>query len=47
MAFSEKSLVKASIFPKPDKKEKPVDYLSLQFAHPAWLVKKWSQNFLI
>ena len=36
---------KSQYFPKPDKKEKPVDYLSLQFAHPSWLVKKWSQNF--
>lgn len=36
---------KSQYFPKPDKKEKPLDYLSLQFAHPSWMVKKWSQNF--
>ena len=36
---------KSQYFPKPDKKEKPVDYLALQFAHPAWLVKKWTHQF--
>jgi 16S rRNA (cytosine967-C5)-methyltransferase len=32
-------------FPKPDKKTKPVDYLALQFSHPDWLVKRWSDRF--
>jgi 16S rRNA (cytosine967-C5)-methyltransferase len=36
---------KASYFPKPNKEEKPVEYLSLQYAHPEWIVKRWHQRF--
>lgn len=36
---------KASYFPKPDKEEKPVEYLALQFAHPEWMVKRWYTRF--
>lgn len=36
---------RAEYFAKPDKKTKAVDYLSLQFAHPEWIVKRWSQHF--
>ncbi len=36
---------RAAYFPKPDKTTKPVEYLSLQFAHPEWLVKRWFERF--
>ncbi len=36
---------RAEYFAKPDKKAKPVDYLALQFAHPRWLVERWSKKF--
>lgn len=36
---------KANYFPKPDKVEKPVEYLSLQFAHPHWMVERWYERF--
>jgi 16S rRNA (cytosine967-C5)-methyltransferase len=36
---------KASYFPKPDKEKKPVEYLSLQYAHPEWMVKRWFSRF--
>lgn len=32
---------RAAYFPKPDKEKAPVEYLSLQFAHPPWLVNRW------
>ncbi|MCX6129393.1 MAG: 16S rRNA (cytosine(967)-C(5))-methyltransferase RsmB [Proteobacteria bacterium] len=32
-------------FPKPDKVTKPREYLSLQFAHPQWLVDRWFKRF--
>ena len=36
---------RAEYFAKPDKKTKPVDYLSLQFAHPEWMVGRWEKRF--
>ena len=36
---------KASYFPKPDKEKKPVEYLSLQYAHPNWVVERWLKRF--
>lgn len=36
---------RAQYFKKPDKKEEPVDYLSLQFAHPKWMVERWFPHF--
>ena len=36
---------RAKYFPKPDKTTHPVEYLSLQFAHPPWLVRRWAQHF--
>jgi len=36
---------KAQYFPKPDKKTHPIDYLSLQFAHPRWMVERWAKFF--
>ena len=35
---------RAAYFPKPDKEKFPVEYLSLQFAHPPWLVSRWIQR---
>lgn len=36
---------RAEYFTKPDKKNKPVEYLALQFSHPEWLVKRWLDRF--
>jgi 16S rRNA (cytosine967-C5)-methyltransferase len=36
---------RAEYFTKPDKKTKPVEYLSLQFSHPEWLVRRWFARF--
>jgi 16S rRNA (cytosine967-C5)-methyltransferase len=36
---------KAAYFPKPDKEEKPVEYLAVQFAHPEWMIKRWLDRF--
>ncbi len=36
---------RAEYFAKPDKKTKPVEYLSLQFAHPDWMVTRWAKRF--
>ena len=36
---------KTEYFAKPDKKKKPCEYLALQYAHPEWLVRSWSQRF--
>lgn len=36
---------RAEYFAKPDKKALPVEYLSLQFAHPQWIVRRWYQHF--
>ncbi|NRA63748.1 MAG: 16S rRNA (cytosine(967)-C(5))-methyltransferase RsmB [Pseudobacteriovorax sp.] len=36
---------RAEYFAKPDKKTKPVEYLSLQFAHPEWLIRRWHKRF--
>jgi 16S rRNA (cytosine967-C5)-methyltransferase len=36
---------RAEYFAKPDKTAKPIEYLSLQFAHPDWIVKRWHTHF--
>ncbi len=36
---------RAQYFQKPDKILKPVEYLSLQYAHPQWLVNRWHEHF--
>ena len=36
---------RAEYFKKPDKVEQPVEYLSIQFAHPEWLVRRWLKKF--
>ena len=36
---------RAEYFTKPDKKNKPVEYLALQYSHPDWLVKRWLDRF--
>lgn len=36
---------RAQYFAKPDKETKPVAYLSLQFAHPEWMVERWLKRF--
>lgn len=36
---------RAAYFPKPDKEKTPSDYLALQFAHPKWVVERWSRFF--
>ena len=36
---------RAEYFAKPDKTTKPVEYLSLQFSHPDWIVKRWHNHF--
>lgn len=36
---------RAEYFQKPDKINQPVEYLSLQFAHPPWLVSRWHEHF--
>ncbi len=36
---------RAEYFAKPDKDKQPIEYLSLQFSHPKWLVEKWSRDF--
>jgi 16S rRNA (cytosine967-C5)-methyltransferase len=36
---------RAEYFQKPDKVTQQVDYLSLQFAHPKWLVERWCEYF--
>lgn len=36
---------RAEYFTKPDKKVKPVEYLSLQYSHPDWLVRRWHKRF--
>jgi 16S rRNA (cytosine967-C5)-methyltransferase len=33
---------KAEYFAKPDKNTNPVEYLSLQFSHPEWMVRRWA-----
>lgn len=32
---------KAEYYPKPDRESQTVDYLSVQFSHPAWMVERW------
>lgn len=36
---------RAEYFQKPDRETKPVEYLSLQFAHPDWMVRRWLRHF--
>ena len=36
---------RAEYFAKPDKELRPVEYLSLQFAHPEWIVSRWHRRF--
>jgi len=36
---------RAEYFAKPDKHTKQAEYLSLQFAHPEWLVRRWLSRF--
>ena len=36
---------RAQYFAKPDKNALPVEYLSLQFAHPQWIVARWIDMF--
>lgn len=36
---------RAEYFAKPDKDKQPVEYLSLQFAHPKWIVERWHSRF--
>lgn len=36
---------RSAYFPKPDKETKPVEYLSIQFAHPNWIVERWFRHF--
>ncbi len=36
---------RAEYFPKPDKDKNPSEYLSLQYAHPQWIVQRWSKYF--
>ncbi len=36
---------RAAYFTKPDKVQKPREYLALQFAHPQWLVDRWYKRF--
>lgn len=35
---------KAEYFPKPDKETQRADYLSMQFAHPKWMVDRWLEH---
>ena len=32
---------KSDYFPKPDKEKFPIDYFSMQFSHPKWMVERW------
>lgn len=36
---------KAQYFPKPDKVAKPAEYLTVQYAHPQWMVERWLKRF--
>jgi len=36
---------RAEYFAKPDKDKNPSEYLSLQYAHPQWIVQRWSKSF--
>ncbi len=35
---------RAAYFAKPDKEKSPEEYLSLQYAHPRWIVDRWHQH---
>ncbi len=32
---------KSDYFPKPDKEKSPVEYYSMHYAHPSWMVERW------
>ncbi len=36
---------KAQYFPKPDKITKPVEYLTIQYSYPSWIVSRWLKRF--
>lgn len=36
---------RAEYFTKPDKDRQPCDYYALQYAHPRWMVERWSKRF--
>ena len=36
---------RSEYFPKPDKDKHPAQYLSLQYAHPEWIVNRWCKRF--
>ncbi len=36
---------RAAYFPKPDKEKQPVEYLAMQYAHPKWMISRWSRRF--
>ena len=36
---------RSQYFTKPDKEKQPSEYLSLQFAHPKWIVDRWLDRF--
>ena len=36
---------RSEYFVKPDKDKNPADYLSLQYSHPKWMVKRWLEKF--
>lgn len=35
---------KAEYYPKPDRESQTVDYLSVQFSHPHWMVERWLKH---
>jgi 16S rRNA (cytosine967-C5)-methyltransferase len=35
---------KAEYYPKPDRETDTLNYLSVQFAHPAWMVERWMKH---
>ncbi len=35
---------KSQYFPKPDKDERFVEYLSVQYSHPAWMINRWLEQ---
>ena len=36
---------RSEYFAKPNKDKQPTDYLSLQYAHPKWMIERWSNRF--
>lgn len=35
---------KSEYFPKPDKVEKQVDYYTMHYAHPKWMIERWLEH---